>query len=386
MKGVVIGLKIETHASVLHQFPSPTDYFVDIEPYDTQSRGTPEHDDFYQSELNGGVRTEWNKAAADVLCTHLRSMGMYRSYTKDLVRKAFLAHITELKRDFTLQNQNGTKTIDQKDEETRQKAPSTKRSFTDIYYKDPGPLGELARFIQLLTVECMSGDETGSDGGLTPLWTQMQRQQVPRIGTTRVGWRTQQQDLSPRLNVSLELPKDRARSSQGSSREGKRECCTQCLTVRGQPSRLKVPVITAYTPVDPSKRYDPAECVCVHKYDDHFEIAGGANHPKIISCVGSREAAAVRMSSFRRPFIPAHLLPSYNPRSMSDSASIASSTAFSATSHASEPATLNNSMIGSFLGLDPLGIGSGLYRGSTGFNGANTKHPPIPIWERIYAS
>ncbi|KAF9075300.1 hypothetical protein BDP27DRAFT_1315847 [Rhodocollybia butyracea] len=52
-------------------------------------------------------------------------------------------------------------------------------------------------------------------------------------------------------------------------------------------SRLKVPVITAYTPVDPSKRYDPAECVCVHKYDDHFEIAGGANHPKIISCVGS---------------------------------------------------------------------------------------------------
>ncbi|KAF9075303.1 hypothetical protein BDP27DRAFT_1461622 [Rhodocollybia butyracea] len=75
-----------------------------------------------------------------------------------------------------------------------------------------------------------------------------------------------------------------------------------------------------------------------------------------------REAAAVRMSSFRRPFIPAHLLPSYNPRSMSDSASIASSTAFSATSHASEPATLNNSMIGSFLGLDPLGLQGDLSR------------------------
>lgn len=69
-----------------------------------------------------------------------------------------------------------------------------------------------------------------------------------------------------------------------------------------------------------------------------------------------REAAAVRMSSpFRRPFIPAHLLPvfpSSNHPLLSDSASIASSAAasgLSASTNLSESTTLNNSIIGSSL-------------------------------------
>lgn len=67
-------------------------------------------------------------------------------------------------------------------------------------------------------------------------------------------------------------------------------------------------------------------------------------------------------SPFRRPFIPAHLLPMFassNHRSLSDSASVASSTAFSASgmsasSNLSDSATLDNSMIGSFFGMNIL--------------------------------
>ncbi|KAJ3865164.1 hypothetical protein EV359DRAFT_39426 [Lentinula novae-zelandiae] len=84
-----------------------------------------------------------------------------------------------------------------------------------------------------------------------------------------------------------------------------------------------------------------------------------------------REAAAVRMSSqFRRPLIPAHLLPLFSPshqRSFSDSASITSSAAFSAsgmsaTSTLSQSTTLNHSMTGSLPRVDFLGLQGDLSR------------------------
>ncbi|KAJ3920709.1 hypothetical protein F5877DRAFT_37490 [Lentinula edodes] len=84
-----------------------------------------------------------------------------------------------------------------------------------------------------------------------------------------------------------------------------------------------------------------------------------------------REAAAVRMSSqFRRPLIPAHLLPLFSPshqRSFSDSASVTSSAAFSAsgmsaTSTLSQSTTLNHSMTGSLPGVDFLGLQGDLSR------------------------
>ncbi|KAJ3878496.1 hypothetical protein F5051DRAFT_351946 [Lentinula edodes] len=84
-----------------------------------------------------------------------------------------------------------------------------------------------------------------------------------------------------------------------------------------------------------------------------------------------REAAAVRMSSqFRRPLIPAHLLPLFSPshqRSFSDSASVTSSAAFSAsgmsaTSTLSQSTTLNHSMTGSLPGVDFSGLQGDLSR------------------------
>ncbi|KIK61745.1 hypothetical protein GYMLUDRAFT_42784 [Collybiopsis luxurians FD-317 M1] len=52
-------------------------------------------------------------------------------------------------------------------------------------------------------------------------------------------------------------------------------------------SRLNVPVVTAYTAIDPTARYDPNECVCVDQYARQFDTAGGVNLPKIINCIGS---------------------------------------------------------------------------------------------------
>ncbi|KAF9266973.1 hypothetical protein L218DRAFT_1074808 [Marasmius fiardii PR-910] len=50
-------------------------------------------------------------------------------------------------------------------------------------------------------------------------------------------------------------------------------------------ARLKVPVITVHTPVDPTMRYE--NCVWVDKYDSKYSTAGGLSKPKICVCRGS---------------------------------------------------------------------------------------------------
>ena len=47
---------------------------------------------------------------------------------------------------------------------------------------------------------------------------------------------------------------------------------------------LRVPVITAYTPVDPSSHYE--DCVWVNHFDPMYSVAGGLNKPKITVCIG----------------------------------------------------------------------------------------------------
>lgn len=49
-------------------------------------------------------------------------------------------------------------------------------------------------------------------------------------------------------------------------------------------SNLRVPVITAYTPVDPSGNYE--DCVWINHFDAMYSVAGGLNKPKITVCVG----------------------------------------------------------------------------------------------------
>ncbi|KAF8634560.1 hypothetical protein AX17_004150 [Amanita inopinata Kibby_2008] len=50
-------------------------------------------------------------------------------------------------------------------------------------------------------------------------------------------------------------------------------------------SKLKVPVMTYHTPVDPTMKYD--NCIWVDRYETIFETAGGINLPKISICYGS---------------------------------------------------------------------------------------------------
>ncbi len=65
-------------------------------------------------------------------------------------------------------------------------------------------------------------------------------------------------------------------------------------------SRRGVVVPTVSLQVDPSCAYD--DVVCVDGFDPFFELAGGVNLPKVISCVGSdgkrrRQLVKVRIMS-----------------------------------------------------------------------------------------
>lgn len=51
------------------------------------------------------------------------------------------------------------------------------------------------------------------------------------------------------------------------------------------PQKVKVPISTARTPIDPTGRYD--RCVWLESYETSFTVAGGVNLPKIHACHGS---------------------------------------------------------------------------------------------------
>jgi ataxia telangiectasia mutated family protein len=49
--------------------------------------------------------------------------------------------------------------------------------------------------------------------------------------------------------------------------------------------KIRVPVMTASTPLDPTLRYD--NCIWIERYETTFETAGGNNLPKISVCYGN---------------------------------------------------------------------------------------------------
>ncbi|KAJ3793078.1 hypothetical protein GGU11DRAFT_749249 [Lentinula aff. detonsa] len=128
----------------------------------------PSVDDFVL-QLDAGIHTPWNKAACAVFCKYFFSQEGHGGYKRDLVKKAFMARIVQLKRDFESQGQE--KTTERLDEERRARRLARRstllhrriRAFNIMYSTEQGPLGDLARFISYLCAECMSGDETGPD-------------------------------------------------------------------------------------------------------------------------------------------------------------------------------------------------------------------------------
>ncbi|GAW09815.1 hypothetical protein LENED_012012 [Lentinula edodes] len=155
---------------------------------DTRKNG-PTVDKFIL-QLDKGKATVWNKAAAEVFCKYFRSKEGYESYKTKDVYLAFMAHITQIKRMFARKGRS--KTIREKDEDKLARRLARRHTlltlrismFYSIYGRHKGPLGELSRFIRHLTPECMSGDETGSDG---------------KYYKTKVEWRSQ--ELNNFLNL-----------------------------------------------------------------------------------------------------------------------------------------------------------------------------------------
>jgi serine-protein kinase ATM len=48
---------------------------------------------------------------------------------------------------------------------------------------------------------------------------------------------------------------------------------------------IRVPIVTSQTPLDPTLRYD--NCVCIARFENTFDTAGGVNLPKITICYGN---------------------------------------------------------------------------------------------------
>ncbi|KAJ3911820.1 hypothetical protein F5877DRAFT_85511 [Lentinula edodes] len=121
-------------------------------------------------QLDKGKATVWNKAAAEVFCKYFRSKEGCESYKTKDVYLAFMAHITQVKRMFARKGRS--KTVQEKDEDRLARRLARRHTllklritmFHSIYGRPKGPLRKLSQFIRYLTPECMSGDETGSDG------------------------------------------------------------------------------------------------------------------------------------------------------------------------------------------------------------------------------
>jgi ataxia telangiectasia mutated family protein len=60
---------------------------------------------------------------------------------------------------------------------------------------------------------------------------------------------------------------------------------------------IRVPVTTAYTPLDPTLKYD--DCVWVARYEPTYATAGGVNLPKISVCLGSDGVSYKQLVSLR---------------------------------------------------------------------------------------
>lgn len=91
-------------------------------------------------QLDAGVYTEWNKAAAVVFCEYFCSKEDYHGYKRDDVRQAFMRRITQLKRDF--KNQGQQKKLERLDEERRARRLARRRMVRNLrhtceYYSHP---------------------------------------------------------------------------------------------------------------------------------------------------------------------------------------------------------------------------------------------------------
>ncbi|KAH9888765.1 hypothetical protein C8Q73DRAFT_708136 [Cubamyces lactineus] len=91
-------------------------------------------------------------------------------------------------------------------------------------------------------------------------------------------------DVELVCNASLEWAKYPIKNPSGKGKVPKSAAVPDGLLIR-QVVDVKVPVITAHTPIDPTTQYQ--DCDWIAKFESHYTTAGGVNLPKIIKCIGA---------------------------------------------------------------------------------------------------
>ncbi|KAJ3967101.1 hypothetical protein EV361DRAFT_953511, partial [Lentinula raphanica] len=171
-------------------------------------------------QLDGGKWTRWNKEAAEVFCKYFRSREGMEGYRRKDVYESFISHITQLKRAY--ERQGNAKSSQEKEDDQRARRLARQQTllqrriemFTRIYYYHKGPLGELAQFIRRLTLESMSGDETGSDGKFYKTPVQWRSQELTDFLNLLSAWYMAERYLGGGKYSPGELPRPRYSSDR----------------------------------------------------------------------------------------------------------------------------------------------------------------------------
>ncbi|KAJ3766756.1 hypothetical protein FB446DRAFT_708360, partial [Lentinula raphanica] len=133
-------------------------------------------------QLDKGRRTRWNKRAAEVFSKYFRSREGYGSFRMKDVYEAFMSHLAQLKR--------------------------------AIYHYHKGPLGQLAQFVRHLSVDCMSGDETGSDSKFYKTTVEWRSQELTDFLNLLSAWYLSERYLGGGKYSPGELPRPRYSSNR----------------------------------------------------------------------------------------------------------------------------------------------------------------------------
>ncbi|KAJ3727948.1 hypothetical protein C8R42DRAFT_717377 [Lentinula raphanica] len=171
-------------------------------------------------QLDGGKRTRWNKDAAEAFCKYFRSREGFEGYQRKDIYEAFMGHITQLKRAY--ERQGNAKSSQEKEDDQRARRLARRQTllqrrmdmFARIYHYHKGPLGELAQFIRRLTLECMSGDETGSDGKFYKTPVQWRSQELTDFLNLLSAWYMSERYLGGGKYSPGELPRPRYSSNR----------------------------------------------------------------------------------------------------------------------------------------------------------------------------
>ncbi|KAJ3871218.1 hypothetical protein F5051DRAFT_434033 [Lentinula edodes] len=165
--GCLLGRVNDQHNPEFTAKPLSTVPSTTIDSWRRSGAGGPTLDNFVL-QLRDGKYTDWNKTAAQVFSRYLCSWEEYKGFTVKSIEEAFLAHLSQLRKDF--EHQGRLKSINERDAEQRMRrlrrrnAELRRRisSLEEILACHSDVLRELRDVYKRITVKCISGDESES--------------------------------------------------------------------------------------------------------------------------------------------------------------------------------------------------------------------------------